>query len=130
MAGAVPLGGMRITAPDGTVLEGRYPTAGAWRPTGSTRSRFRARRWTRILLERLRALPVDFRERVRVTACSWRTGAWWAWRPSTRTGGHFARAAGHRRGWAGVGRGASARAASAAPLQRMALVTYVAGSRA
>ena len=30
-AGARPLRGMRIVAPDGTRLEGRYPTAGRWR---------------------------------------------------------------------------------------------------
>jgi 2-polyprenyl-6-methoxyphenol hydroxylase-like FAD-dependent oxidoreductase len=31
-AGAVALGGMRITAPDGTVLTGRYRAVGAHRP--------------------------------------------------------------------------------------------------
>jgi len=30
-AGAKPLRGMRIVAPDGTVLDGAYPTAGPWR---------------------------------------------------------------------------------------------------
>ncbi|HEV8230223.1 MAG TPA: FAD-dependent oxidoreductase, partial [Candidatus Limnocylindria bacterium] len=32
VAGAVPLGGMRITAPDGTVVTGRYRAIGPWRP--------------------------------------------------------------------------------------------------
>src|SRR5204863_3963519 len=31
-AGAVPLAGMRITAPDGTVVMGRYRAIGRWRP--------------------------------------------------------------------------------------------------
>jgi 2-polyprenyl-6-methoxyphenol hydroxylase-like FAD-dependent oxidoreductase len=30
-AGAQPLSGMRIIAPDGTVLDGTYPTSGPWR---------------------------------------------------------------------------------------------------
>ena len=30
-AGAQPLHGMRITAPDGSVLDGTYPTGGRWR---------------------------------------------------------------------------------------------------
>lgn len=66
-AGAAPLGGMRITAPDGTTLTGRYGTVGDWRPyrehaLGVSRSILDA-----VLADRLRALPVDFRERVRVT---------------------------------------------------------------
>jgi len=32
VAGAVPLGGMRITAPDGTVVVGRYRPVDGWRP--------------------------------------------------------------------------------------------------
>src|SRR5207248_1570055 len=31
-AGAAPLVGMRITAPDGTRLDARYRTHGSWRP--------------------------------------------------------------------------------------------------
>jgi flavin-dependent dehydrogenase len=66
-AGAAALTGMRITAPDGTVIEGRYRTVGPWRPyrghaLGAPREVLDA-----VLVDRLRALPVDLRERVRVT---------------------------------------------------------------
>ena len=66
-AGAVPLAGMRITAPDGTRLRGVYASAGAHRPyrghaLGVSRSVLDA-----VLADRLRALGVDFRECVRVT---------------------------------------------------------------
>jgi flavin-dependent dehydrogenase len=66
-AGAAPLAGMRITAPDGTVLEGRYRSVGAWRPyrghaLGVPRDVLDA-----VLVDRLRALPVELREGVRVT---------------------------------------------------------------
>jgi menaquinone-9 beta-reductase len=66
-AGAVPLEGMRITAPDGTRLQGVYRTMGAFRPyrghaLGVSRSVLDA-----VLVERVRALGVDFREGVRVT---------------------------------------------------------------
>ncbi len=66
-AGAVPLAGMRIVAPDGTVLTGTYRAIGEWRPyrghaLGVARSVLDA-----TLADRLRALPVDFREQVRVT---------------------------------------------------------------
>lgn len=66
-AGAVALTGMRITAPDGTTVAGTYRAVGCWRPyrvhaTGVSRLVLDA-----VLTDRLRALPVDFRERVRVT---------------------------------------------------------------
>lgn len=66
-AGAVPLAGMRITAPDGTRLQGVYGPAGAYRPyrghaLGVSRTVLDA-----VLADRLRALGVDFRECVRVT---------------------------------------------------------------
>jgi len=66
-AGAVPLVGMRITAPDGTRLRGAYGPAGAYRPyrgyaLGVSRTVLDA-----VLADRLRSLGVDFRERVRVT---------------------------------------------------------------
>jgi menaquinone-9 beta-reductase len=66
-AGAVPLAGMRITAPDGTRLQGVYGPVAAFRPyrghaLGVSRSVLDA-----ILADRLRPLGVDFRERVRVT---------------------------------------------------------------
>jgi geranylgeranyl reductase family protein len=66
-AGATPLVGMRITAPDGTVLAGRYREVGPWRPyrdyaMGLSRATLDA-----LLVDRLRAMPVDFREQTRVT---------------------------------------------------------------
>ena len=62
-AGAQPLRGMRITAPDGTVLDGTYPATG-YRDHALA---IRREVFDRILLERARALPVDVRERHRVT---------------------------------------------------------------
>jgi flavin-dependent dehydrogenase len=65
--GGVALSGMRITAPDGTTLTGRYRAVGAFRPyrehaTGVSRALLDG-----ALVDRLRALPVDLREGVRVT---------------------------------------------------------------
>jgi menaquinone-9 beta-reductase len=66
-AGAQPLHGMRITAPDGTVLDGTYPTSGPWRGYRDHALAIRREVFDRILLERARTLPVDVRERHRVT---------------------------------------------------------------
>src|ERR1700675_1848642 len=66
-AGAQPLHGMRIIAPDGTVLDGTYPTSGPWRGYRDHALAIRREVFDRILLERARALPVDVRERHRVT---------------------------------------------------------------
>ena len=66
-AGAQPLHGMRIVAPDGTVLDGAYPTGGRWRGYRDHALAIRREVFDRILLERARALPVDVRERHRVT---------------------------------------------------------------
>jgi menaquinone-9 beta-reductase len=66
-AGAQPLHGMRITAPDGTVLDGTYPTDGARRGYRDHGLAIPREVFDRILLERARALPVDVRERHRVT---------------------------------------------------------------
>ena len=66
-AGAQPLSGMRIVAPDGTVLDGAYPTSGPWRGYRDHALAIRREVFDRILLERTRALPVDVRERHRVT---------------------------------------------------------------
>ncbi len=66
-AGAQPLSGMRIVAPDGTVLDGTYPTSGPWRGYRDHALAIRREVFDRILLERARALPVDVRERHRVT---------------------------------------------------------------
>jgi len=66
-AGAQPLHGMRIVAPDGTVLDGTYPTGGPWRGYRDHALAIRREVLDRILLERARALPVDVRERHRVS---------------------------------------------------------------
>ena len=66
-AGAQPLHGMRITAPDGTVLDGVYPTGGRWRGYRDHALAVPREIFDRILVERARALPVDVRERHRVT---------------------------------------------------------------
>ncbi|MBI2553410.1 MAG: NAD(P)/FAD-dependent oxidoreductase, partial [Candidatus Rokubacteria bacterium] len=65
-AGAVPLRGMRITAPDGTVLEGRYPTEGPYRGYRDHALAIQRLHLDQILLDRAKALPVDVRERHRV----------------------------------------------------------------
>jgi flavin-dependent dehydrogenase len=66
VAGAVPLAGLRITAPDGTTVVGRYRELGGWRPyrqhaTGVARATLDG-----VLIERLRGLPIDLREQTRV----------------------------------------------------------------
>ncbi len=66
-AGAQPLHGMRIVAPDGTVLDGTYPTGGRWRGYRDHALAIRREIFDRVLLERARALPVDVRERHRAT---------------------------------------------------------------
>jgi geranylgeranyl reductase family protein len=66
-AGAQPLRGMRIVAPDGTALDGAYPTDGPRRGYRDHALAIRREVFDRILLERARALPVDVRERHRAT---------------------------------------------------------------
>jgi geranylgeranyl reductase family protein len=66
-AGAQPLHGMRIVAPDGTVLDGAYPTGGPWRGYRDHALAIRREIFDRVLLERARTLPVEVRERHRVT---------------------------------------------------------------
>ncbi len=65
-AGAVPLRGMRITAPDGTVLIGDYPTTGPWRGYRDYALALPRITFDQILLERLKTYPVEVRERHRV----------------------------------------------------------------
>jgi flavin-dependent dehydrogenase len=67
LAGAVPLAGMRITAPDGTVLDARYGAVGAFRPYRDHAMGVSRATLDGALLDRVRALPVDLREGVRVT---------------------------------------------------------------
>jgi menaquinone-9 beta-reductase len=66
-AGAQPLRGMRIVAPDGTVLEGVYPTTGPWRGYRDHALAVPREKLDRILVERAKSFPVDVRERHRVT---------------------------------------------------------------
>ena len=64
---AVPIAGMRITAPDGTVACGAYRAHGRFRPYREHAMALPRATLDELLVERLRALPVDFREEVRVT---------------------------------------------------------------
>jgi len=66
-AGAQPLRGMKIVAPDGTALEGSYPTTGPWRGYRDHALAFPREALDRILVERARGFPVDVREHHRVT---------------------------------------------------------------
>jgi len=65
--GAVALAGMRITSPDGTVLDGRYGAVGAFRPYREHAIGVARATVDGALLDRVRARPVDLREGVRVT---------------------------------------------------------------
>jgi flavin-dependent dehydrogenase len=65
--GAVALAGMRITAPDGTILDARYGTVGGFRPYRQHAMGVSRATLDGALLDRVRALPVDVREGVRVT---------------------------------------------------------------
>jgi flavin-dependent dehydrogenase len=127
--GAVALAGMRITAPDGTVLAGRYGAVGGFRPyrehaVGVSRATLDG-----ALLDRVRALPVDLREGVRVTDVVVEAGR------VVGVGGADA-AGGRVEARARVVVAADGRASAVAHalgcrhphrLARMALVTYVAG---
>jgi flavin-dependent dehydrogenase len=66
-AGAQPLRGMKIVAPDGTALEGLYPTSGPWRGYRDHALAIPREVLDRILVDRARGLPVDVLERHRVT---------------------------------------------------------------
>jgi menaquinone-9 beta-reductase len=74
-AGAQPLRGMKIVAPDGTVLEGLYPTSGPWRGYRDHAVAIPREVLDRILVDRARGLPVDVRERHRVTGLLQTAGA-------------------------------------------------------
>jgi flavin-dependent dehydrogenase len=66
-AAAWPLRGMRITAPDGTEVVGTYRAVGAWSPYRQHGMAIRRLTLDAALADRLRLLPVDFREEIRVT---------------------------------------------------------------
>jgi flavin-dependent dehydrogenase len=65
--GAVQLAGMRITAPNGIVVEGRYGAVGGFRPYREHALGVSRATLDGALLERLRALPVNLQEGVRAT---------------------------------------------------------------
>jgi len=64
---ASTLKGMRITAPNGTTLVGTYRSIGAWRPYREHAMAITREALDAILVDRVRSLPVDFREQTRVT---------------------------------------------------------------
>jgi len=65
-AGATPLTGMRITAPDGTAVVGRYREVGGWRPYRQHAMGVARTTLDGALAERLRGAPIDLREQTRV----------------------------------------------------------------
>ena len=65
-AGAAALTGMRITAPDGTTVTGRYRTVGEYRPYRQHAMAVARETLDGALLERLRGVPVELREQTRV----------------------------------------------------------------
>ena len=66
-AGARPLVGMRITAPGGTTIRGTYRAIGAWRPYRDHALALGRDVLDATLVDRVRALGVDLRERMRVS---------------------------------------------------------------
>lgn len=64
---ATALAGMRVTAPDGTAVDGRYRAVGPWRPYRESALALPRQILDALLVARLRALPVDLQEEVRVT---------------------------------------------------------------
>ena len=128
-AGAAALAGMRITAPDGTTVVGRYHAVGRWQPY--RQHAMGVARWTLdgALVERLRGVPVDLREHTRVVDVIVEEGAVVGVRAEDADG----RALTVR---ARVVIGADGRASVVAqrlgcrtphPLRRLALITYVSG---
>ena len=128
-AGGQPLRGMKIVAPDGTVIVGSYPTTGPWRSHRDYALAIPRERLDHILVERARSLPVDVRERHRVTELV-REGR-------EVTGVHAQDAEGRAlelRARLVIGADGRASAVAAAlgllrphPLRRMALIQHVAG---
>lgn len=131
VAGAVPLAGMRITAPDGTIVEGRYHPIEGWRPYRNHALAVPRETLDATLADRLRALPIDFRERVRVTDVMLEGGRVVGVEAVDADGAGL-------RFRAPLVIAADGRASVVAhrlglhrphPLQRMALVTYISGLR-
>ena len=65
-AGATPLVGMRITAPDGTAVAGRYREVEGWRPYRQHAMGVARPTLDGALAERLRAAPIELRDQTRV----------------------------------------------------------------
>ena len=74
-AGAQPLRGMKIVAPNGTTLDGLYPTSGRWRGYRDHALALPREALDRILVDRAKGLPIDVRERHRVTGLLREAGA-------------------------------------------------------
>jgi flavin-dependent dehydrogenase len=66
-AGAVALAGMRLIGPDGRQLTARYRPVGVWRPYREGALAVERAALDGALTDRLRSLPVDLREHMRVT---------------------------------------------------------------
>jgi flavin-dependent dehydrogenase len=64
---AAPLRGMRITAPNGTLLTGRYGEVGPWRPYRPHALAVPRLALDALLVEHVRGAPIDLREQTRVT---------------------------------------------------------------
>jgi len=74
-AGAAAIHGMRITAPDGTVITGRYRDVGAFRPYRQHAMGVARQTLDGALVDRVRALPVELREHARVVDLLMEDGA-------------------------------------------------------
>ena len=66
-AGAAPIVGMRITAPDGASVVGRYREIDGWRPYRPHAIGVARQTLDGVLIERARGLPLDLHEETRVT---------------------------------------------------------------
>jgi menaquinone-9 beta-reductase len=66
-AGAAAIAGMRITAPDGTSVVGRYREIDGWRPYRQHAMGVARQTLDGVLIERVRGLPLDLHEETRVT---------------------------------------------------------------
>jgi len=128
-AGAAPLTGFRITAPDGTVAGADYRAIGPWRPYRQHALGVARAALDGALADRLRLLPVDFREEVRVTDLLFEPGRVAGVRAADREGRPVALRAPLVVGADGRASVVAARLGCRRPhpLRRMALVTYVAG---
>jgi flavin-dependent dehydrogenase len=128
-AGAVPLVGMRITAPDGTTLTADYRPVGGWQPYREHALGVARETLDATLVERLRALPVELCEGVRVTDLARAGGRVTGVRAVDADGRPLALEAPLVVGADGHASVVAQRLGCRRPhpLRRLALVTYVAG---